>query len=111
MALFGINNSLDREYYLPVPPQQAFDALLGVAQDSFTVRSSDTFTKSLDFSTGISAFTYGERVSGQVVPAADGCTLRLSIVPKVGGGMLQGRRNQELLERVFNKVVERVRPA
>lgn len=109
MSIFGTTNSLDREYHLPVEGSVAYQALVEVAR-GFKLDRADDFTRTVNFSTGLSALTYGERVTAQVVPASEGCNVRLSVVPRVGGQLMQGRKNQQLLEDIFQRLVERVRP-
>lgn len=45
---------------------------------------------SCEFSSGASAFTWGEYFSAQVVPTEGGATIRVQGVGKVGGQIQQG---------------------
>lgn len=105
---FGSQTSLDR--YVPVPPQQAFAALVQATKQTFKVKSTDDFTMTVTFSSGISAFTWGENFSAQVVPGEGGSMLKVSGVGKVGGQMMQQSRNSKLINQLFDDVVHLLRP-
>lgn len=112
MGFFNTDSgSLVRELYVPVPPQAAFNALFSVATEQHRVTDSDDFTLVVNFATGASAWTWGEKVSGQVVPAEGGSTVRLTVVGKVGGSLMQNKRNQELLDNTFREVTNWLRAA
>lgn len=106
---FGSQTSLDR--HVPVPPQQAFTALVQSARSTFKVKSTDNFTMTCAFSSGASAFTWGENFSAQVVPSEGGSTIKVSGVGKVGAQIMQQSRNSKLINKLFDDIVARLRPA
>ena len=105
---FGGQTTLDR--YVPVPPAQVFKALLRATNNRFKVKKSDDFAMTVDFSSGASAFTWGENFSAQVVPSEGGATIKVSGVGKVGGQLMQQSRNSKLMNQLFDDVVQLVRP-
>jgi hypothetical protein len=111
MGFFSADSgSLVRELYVPVAPKQAWQALYDVARASHKMTDSDDFTLVVNFSTTVSAWTWGEKVSGQVIPADGGAsTIRLTVVGKVGAQIMQDRRNQQLLDEVLKAVTDRLR--
>ena len=112
MGLFssgGNQSALER--YLPVPPAEAFPALLAAANQKFKVTQSDDFTLSVEFSSGASAFTWGENFNAQVVPSEGGSTVRFQGVGKVGGQIQQNARLHKLINGLFDDMVSALRPA
>ncbi len=101
--------SLDR--FVPVSPAIAFAALQRAANSRFNVKKTDDFAMTCEFSSGISAFTYGEKFSSQVVPADGGSTIRVSAVGKVGAQWGQGSRSSKLLSELFDDIVTQLRPS
>jgi hypothetical protein len=109
--MFGNNNQQSNELYLPVPPAAAFLALQGAVKKRFSLKSADDFTLLCTFSSGASAFTWGEKFTAQVVPAEGGATLRVNGVGKVGGQIQQGSRTAKLIDQLFGDVTSALRPA
>lgn len=105
---FNSQTSLDR--YVPVPPQQVYTALVKAARSNFKVKSTDDFTMSCTFSSGASAFTWGENFTAQVVPSEGGATIKVSGVGKVGAQIMQQSRNSKLINRLFDEIISQLRP-
>src|ERR1700710_1948222 len=105
MGLFG-NSSQAQELYVPVAPKVAFDALLSVASADFTLKSSDDFTLSVVFSSGMSAMTWGENFNAQVVPSGEASTIRLTVTGKANGGgnAWQASKSQKQITAIFASV-------
>ncbi len=101
--------SLDR--FVPVSPAAAFAALQRAVSSRFKVKKTDDFTMTCEFTSGVSAFTYGEKFSAQVVPADGGSTIRVSAVGKVGAQWGQGSRSSKLLSQLFDDIVSQLRPS
>lgn len=101
--------NLDR--FVPAPPAVVFAALKRAAENEFKVKGFDDFTMTCEFTSGMSAFTYGERFSSQVIPAEGGSTLRVQAVGKVGHQFGQGSRSAKLMGQLFDDIVSIIRPA
>jgi hypothetical protein len=101
------------ERYVPVPAAEAFQAVLAAVGKNYTfkLKSSDDFTMTVNFSSGASAFTWGENFTAQVVPAEGGSTVRVQGVGKVGGQLQQGARLHKLINQLFDEMVSILRPA
>lgn len=109
--LNGSGNQSALERYVPVPPANAFQALRDAAKRNFTLKSADDFTMTVEFSSGASAFTWGENFTAQVVPAEGGSTIRVHGVGKVGGQIQQNARLHKLINKLFDDVVSALRPS
>jgi carbon monoxide dehydrogenase subunit G len=109
--LSGSGNQSGLERYVPVPPATAYQAVLDAAKRKFTVKSADDFTMTVGFSSGASAFTWGENFTAQVVPAEGGSTIRVQGVGKVGGQIQQNARLHKLINQLFDDVVSALRPS
>ena len=105
---FGSQTSLDR--YVPVPPVLAYSALVQAARSNFKIKSTDDFTMSCAFSSGASAFTWGENFTAQVVPSEGGATIKVSGVGKVGAQIMQQSRSSKLINRLFDDIMSQLRP-
>lgn len=101
--MFGGINSQER--YFPVHPQAAYTALRRAAGERFKLKGSDDFSKSCEFSSGASAFTWGENFTAQVVPADGGSTVRVHAVGKVGGQIQHSSRSSKLTNQLFDDMV------
>ncbi|NMM88643.1 hypothetical protein B2J88_30575 [Rhodococcus sp. SRB_17] len=77
----------------------------------FSLKSADDFTLSCAFTSGASAFTWGEKFSAQVVPAQGGATIKVSGVGKVGGQLQQNSRTAKLMAALFADVTALLRPS
>lgn len=91
MPLFGGNQSDSLERYFPLAPQEVFRAVVEAVPERFKLKSADDFTLSCVFSSGPSAFTWGENFTAQVVPSEGGSTIRIQGTGKVGGQIQQAR--------------------
>lgn len=98
------------ELYLPVSPTDAFIALQGAVKKRFSLKSADDFTMLCTFSSGASAFTWGEKFTAQIVPSEGGCTVKVNGVGKVGGQIQQGSRTTKLIEQLFGDITGSLRP-
>jgi carbon monoxide dehydrogenase subunit G len=106
-------NSGALERYVPVSPAKTYEAVLKAVENNYTfkLKSADNFTMTVNFSSGASAFTWGENFTAQVVPAEGGSTVRVQGVGKVGGQLQQGARLHKLINNLFDDVVSDLRPA
>lgn len=77
----------------------------------FSLKSADDFTMHCAFSSGASAFTWGEKFTAQVVPAEGGSTLKVNGVGKVGGQIQQGSRTAKAHRSAVGDVTSALRPA
>lgn len=59
----------------------------------------------MQFSSGASAFTWGENFSAQVRPQEEGALLEISGVGKVGGQSQQSARTNKLINQIFSEVI------
>ena len=109
MPLFGGNQSDALERYYPVPPQEVFKAVVEVVPQKFKLKSSDDFSLACTFSSGASAFTWGENFSAQVVPAEGGATLKVQGAGKVGAQIQQSSRTNKLMNDFFERVTSVLR--
>jgi hypothetical protein len=109
--MFSTTNTLERELFVPVAPAQAYSALRDVAAQMYSLKSEDDFTMALVFTSSVSAFTYGETISAQVVPVEGGSTIKISISPKVGGQLGQGNKNQKIADGLFGEVTRILKAA
>ncbi|WP_072690809.1 hypothetical protein [Rhodococcus marinonascens] len=101
----------DNELYLPVPPAAAFAALKSAVEQRFTLKSAEDFTMSCTFTSGMSAFTWGEKFSAQVVPVEGGATIKVSGVGKIGAQIQQNARTSKLTNQLFSDVTAALRPS
>jgi len=88
----------------PAAPSDTYAALLKVAKNGFKLKTEDSYSLSLTFASGASAFTWGESFSAQVLTAGDGSTLNISGVGKVGGQLQQSSRTNKLIDGIFKRV-------
>ena len=105
------NQADSLERFFPVPAQKAFGALREAAAARFKVKSLDDFTLSCTFSSGASAFTWGENFSAQVVGTDGGSNVRVQAVGKVGNQMMQSKRSNKLANELFEDMSSRLRSA
>jgi hypothetical protein len=98
------------ERYLPVAPLRVYAALQNAARTRFTLTRSDDFTMSVEFSSGASAFTWGEKFTAQVTSAQSGATIRVDGVGKVGGQLQQNARLHRLINQLLEDVAAQLRP-
>jgi hypothetical protein len=104
MRLFGGNQSDSLQRYYPVAPPAVFKALVEIVSQQFKLKTTDDFTLSCAFSSGASAFTWGENFSAQVVPAEGGATVNVQGAGKVGGQIQQSARTNKLVNALFDDV-------
>lgn len=109
MGWLNNNGPFQLERFVPVAPPIAFQTLCESARSMFTVKSADDFTLTVTFSSGASAFTWGENFSAQVVPAEGGANVRVTAVGKVGGQVQQNARINKLADRLFSDYTGRLR--
>lgn len=107
MGLFGGQNNSER--YLPAAPPEVFLALTESARKRFNLKSADDFTLTCNFSSGVSAFTWGEQFTAQVVPADGGATIRITSVGKVGAQVMQSARSSKLMGQLLDDVTATLR--
>jgi hypothetical protein len=103
------NNQQSNERLFPTSPDETYAALRQVVASGFKVKSDDDFTKAMTFSSGASAFTWGENYTAQVVPAEGSSPLRINGVGKVGGQFQQSARTNKLLDAIFADVTQVLR--
>lgn len=106
MAQFGADSS---ERFIPLPPTTVFAGMQQVIPRRFKVKSSDDFTMSCTFSSGASAFTWGENFNAQAIPAEGGCTVKIQGVGKVGMQIMQSARTTKLLNQFFDDLIAHLR--
>lgn len=104
MPRFGGNQSDALERYYPVPASDVFAAVVQVIPRRFKLKGTDDFTLSATFSSGASAFTWGENFSAQVVPSDQGASLRVQGTGKVGAQIQQSSRTNKLMNQFFDEV-------
>ena len=105
--MFGGTNSQER--FLPVDSDVAYRTLLQVAGERFKLKKTDDFSRSCEFSSGASAFTWGENFTAQVTPSEGGATIRVHAVGKVGGQIQHSSRSSKLTNQLFDDMVARLR--
>jgi hypothetical protein len=108
MGIFGSQQDNSERYY-PVPAADTFKALTESVHKRFKLKSADDFTLSCQFSSGASAFTWGENFTAQVVPSEGGSTIRISGVGKVGGQVMQSARTSKLVGQLLDDVTATLR--
>jgi carbon monoxide dehydrogenase subunit G len=107
--MWGLNSKQDQSKYLPVPKEVAFSALVDVIKSNFNLKEVDDFSLSIVFSSGMSAFTWGENFSAQVRPQDGGSILEISGVGKVGGQVQQSTRTNKLINQIFSEVIAKLK--
>ena len=107
--MWGTNNQQNQEKYYPVEKEQVFAALSEVVKKGFKVKEVDDFTLSINFSSGASAFTWGENFSAQVVPKDSGCVVEIYGVGKVGGHVQQSTRTNKLINQIFTEITNKLK--
>lgn len=108
--MFG-SGQQNNELYLPVAPAVAFSALQSAVKERFSLKSADDFTMACSFTSGASAFTWGEKFSAQVVPSEGGSTIKVNGVGKIGGQIQQNSRTAKLISALFSDVTALLRPS
>jgi hypothetical protein len=111
VMMWGQNSNQVQGKYLPVPKEQAYAALLSVVSKKFKLKESDDFTLSVQFSSGASAFTWGENFSAQVRAHDGGSLMEINGVGKVGGQIQQSTRTNKLINQVFSDVISELKSA
>jgi hypothetical protein len=102
MAQFGADAS---ERFIPLPPAVVFAGMEKIIPNRFKMKSSDDFTMSCTFSSGASAFTWGENFNAHVVPTEGGATVKVQGVGKVGMQIMQSARTTKLLNQFFDELI------
>jgi|GEM_PF-4293343 len=95
------NNQQIQNRLYPYTVDSTFTALREVVEEKFKLKSVDDITKALTFSSGLSAFTWGENFTASVEKTDNGASVNISGVGKIGGQMMQSRRTNKLLDQVF----------
>jgi hypothetical protein len=103
-----MQTSLDR--FFPISAQQTYQALMKVTHSQFTTKSTDDFGLTITFSSGMSAFSWGENYSARVLPADGGSVVKVSGVGKLGGSIPQHSRSFKLITRLLDDVTTTLRP-
>lgn len=98
---WGSSNQGGADRFVPVGPPDAYRVLLIAVQRGFRLRGADDILLTVNFSSGASAFTWGENFSAQVVPAEGGSTIHVQGVGKVGRQIQQNARIAKLLVQLF----------
>jgi hypothetical protein len=98
-----------QERFIPLPVDAVYSALCTIVGLRFKLKQTDDFTKSVTFSSGMSAFTWGENFNAQVVSAQGGSNLRINGVGKVGGQIQQQKRTNKLIEQLFTYLTDALR--
>jgi len=96
---------------VPVAPTLAFQALKAVAERSYDLKTADDFSLSVTFSALMSGFTFGEKLSGQVIPSGEAATIRLSVAGNISTSVFQASKNQKQIDKVFHEVTELLKEA
>jgi hypothetical protein len=93
------------ERFYSASADEAYAALGHVLQgDSrFALKGNDAFAKSFSFSSGVSALTWGENFTAQVMPRVQGTVLRVEGTPK-WSTVASRRRIRKLADRVLDGV-------
>ena len=104
--MWGSNNQQNQERFFPVEKEKVFAALNQAVSSKFKVKSADDFTMSITFSSGASAFTWGENFNAQVIPRDGGCTIEITGVGKVGGQLQQSSRTNKLITQILGDTTE-----
>ncbi|CAN2186731.1 hypothetical protein MCEMRE196_00459 [Candidatus Nanopelagicaceae bacterium] len=104
--MWGANNQQNQERFFPVEKEKVFAALLKVVQEKFKVKEADDFTMSITFSSGASAFTWGENFSAQVLPREGGAAIEIYGVGKVGGQIQQSTRTNKLINQILSDTTD-----
>ena len=104
--MWNNNSSQAQDRFFPVEKEKVFAALLSAIQQNFKVKNSDDFTLSISFSSGASAFTWGENFSAQVIPKEGGSAIQINGVGKVGGQVQQSSRTNKLITQIFDATTD-----
>ena len=106
MANFGTSAQV-HEWHLPVPAQDGFEALVTAAQNiGFNVLESDDFTRTVQFTTPISAMTWGDRGIAQIIKAGDECDLRIQSASRNANTPLAAGKFAKNMQILFTAIVE-----
>lgn len=100
--MWGFNNQQNQERYFPVEKEKVYAALLEVVKTKYKLKDADDFTLSITFSSGASAFTWGENFNAQVIPMQGGCQIEITGVGKVGGQLQQSTRTNKLITQILS---------
>lgn len=110
MARFGGGQADLSERFYPASAGDVFAAVQRVIPRRFKLKDSDQFTRSCSFSSGASAFTWGENFTAQVLEADNGALVRIQAVGKVGGQIAQSARSTKLMNELFARVSRELQP-
>jgi hypothetical protein len=100
-----------RERLVGASAAQTYVALTTAVSRRFTIGQSDDSAMSISFSSGRSAFTWGENFVADVTPAEAGAVIQILGAGKMPTVLLQTRRISKLIERLFADVTEVLDPA
>jgi len=100
-----------RERLVPASATQTYAALTAAVAKRFTIALSDDSAMSISFSSGMSAFTWGENFVAVVAPTDTGAVIQIIGAGKMPTVLLQTRRISKLIERLFADVTEVLGPS
>jgi hypothetical protein len=94
------------ERYYPATLDEGWMSLCACidATPELKPKTRDDFSKSLTFSSRMSAWTSGQNFSAQVVPAGDGITVRISGAAKFGTQIDSNRRLKKVTDAILDAV-------
>lgn len=83
----GIQN---HEWNIPASADRTFAAAVKAANQLFKKVDSEEFTKTIHFMTKVSAMTWGDRCTAQVIADGDGCVVKVSVASRNANNSLVG---------------------
>lgn len=97
------------EWHMPAAPEATFAAAVAAANSLFKVKESDDFTKTIQFVTKVSAMSWGDRCTAQVVEDGDESVVRVSVVSRNSNNTLVAGKAAKNMQAYLSGIAEHLK--
>lgn len=102
MANLAGNSSY--EWHFPVSSEQVFNALVEAVSNNFYILNADDFTFTVLFETDVSALTWGQRGSAQVIRDGEGSKLRVTVSSRLSNNTFAASKVEKNMQLLLKEV-------
>jgi len=108
MDTFG-NGAQSHEWHMPVAPAEAYEALRASVDSLFKLRESDEFTMTVQFATKVSAMTWGDRCTAQVIRDGDESNIRVAVASRNASSPLVAGKSAKNMQALLKAITDRLK--